>query len=43
MEALGQAGKPGPLDVGLGETALDEMCLGVLTLLYKAPDALSEK
>jgi hypothetical protein len=39
MEALTQAGKPGPLDVKLGETALDEMCLGVITLIYKAPPA----
>ncbi len=37
MEALQQAGKSAPLDVKLGETALDEMCLGVITLLYKAP------
>jgi hypothetical protein len=39
MEALSQAGKPGPIDVGLGETALDEMCIGVITLVYKAPAA----
>jgi len=37
MEALLQAGKPGPQDVGLGETALDEMCLGVITMIYKSP------
>jgi hypothetical protein len=37
MEALQQAGKPGPLDVKLGETALDEMCLGVITMIYKSP------
>ena len=36
MEALQQVGKVAPLDVNLGETALDEMCLGVLTL-NKAP------
>ena len=39
MEELQQAGKPGPFDVKFGETALDEMCLGVLTLLYKTPAA----
>ncbi|MEP7121981.1 MAG: hypothetical protein ABJE95_13760 [Byssovorax sp.] len=39
MGELTQAGKPGPLDVTLGETALDEMCLGVITLIYKAPVA----
>lgn len=37
MKALQQAGKPDPLDVSLGETALDEMCIGVITLVYKAP------
>ena len=39
MERLQRAGKAGPSDVSLGETALDEMCLGVITLLYATPAA----
>ena len=35
--ALQQRGLTAPVDVKLGESTLDEMCLGVLPLLYKAP------
>ena len=37
MAELAQVGHPAPLDVRYGETALDEMCLGILTLIYKDP------
>ena len=35
--ALMDQNLPSPIDVTLGESTLDEMCLGVLPLLYKAP------
>ena len=34
VEALGQQGLDAPVDVGLGEETLDEMCLGVYGIAY---------
>lgn len=36
VRALQDQNLPSPIDVSLGESTLDEMCLGVLPLLYKA-------
>lgn len=36
QRALKDQNLPSPIDVSLGESTLDEMCLGVLPLLYKA-------
>lgn len=37
LKALKDQNLPSPIDVSLGESTLDEMCLAVLPLLYKAP------
>jgi hypothetical protein len=37
QRALKDQNLPSPIDVKLGESTLDEMCLGVLPLLYKTP------
>jgi hypothetical protein len=35
VRALGDAGETDPVDVYLGETTLDEMCLGVFGIVYQ--------
>ena len=38
LKALQEQGLDAPIDVHLGDTTLDEMCLAVMVLIYKFPD-----